>query len=69
MAKLGKLKTKSGLKKRFKLTKNGKIKRKKNNLRHLLTTAKSSNRKRHLGQSTYVHDADAHRMRRMMPYG
>jgi len=64
-----KLKTKSSLKKRFKLTKNGKIKRKKINLRHLLTTAKSYKRKRHLGQATFVHDADAHRMRRMMPYG
>ncbi len=64
-----KLKTKSSLKKRFKLTKKGKIKRKKSHLRHLLTTAKSSKRKRHLKQSTFVHDADAHRMRRMMPYG
>ncbi len=66
---MGKLKTKSGLKKRFRFTKKGKIKRKKNNLRHLLTTAKSSKRKRHLRQGTYVSDADAHRIRRMMPYG
>lgn len=64
-----KLKTNSGAKKRLKLTKKGKIKRKRAGLRHLLTTAKSSGRKRKLRKATFVSDADAAKVRRLLPYG
>ena len=64
-----KLKTNSGAKKRFRFTKKGKIKRKKAGLRHLLTSAKSKGRKRKLRKPALVSSAEAHRMRRLMPYG
>ncbi|MGL5972309.1 MAG: 50S ribosomal protein L35 [Oscillospiraceae bacterium] len=48
-----KLKTHSGAKKRFKLTKTGKIKRARANRRHILTK-KSTKRKRGLRKATYV---------------
>ena len=64
-----KLKTNSGAKKRFRFTKKGKIKRKKAGLRHLLTSVKSRGRKRKLRKPALVSSAEAHRMRRLMPYG
>lgn len=64
-----KLKTHSGAKKRFKLTKNGKIKRKKSGLRHLLTTGKKSSQKRHLRKAAFVSSADQKRIRLLLPYG
>lgn len=64
-----KIKTHSGAKKRFSFTKKGKIKRKKSGLRHLLTTGKKSNRKRHLRQGTQVASSDQKRIRLLMPYG
>lgn len=48
-----KLKTHSGAKKRFKLTKNGKVKKYSANKRHKLTS-KSAKRKRTLRKSSYV---------------
>lgn len=48
-----KLKTHRGAAKRFRAKPGGKIKRKKQGLRHLLE-CKSSSRKRKLGQMTYV---------------
>jgi large subunit ribosomal protein L35 len=63
-----KLKTKSSAKRRFKMTATGKIKRKKANLRHILTKH-SRNTKRGLRKSGLVDKADAPNIKRMMPYG
>ncbi|MBI4211471.1 MAG: 50S ribosomal protein L35 [Deltaproteobacteria bacterium] len=63
-----KLKTNKSVAKRFKLTGKGKIKRKRANLRHILTS-KGTKRKRTLGQISYVSDADAPKVKRMLPYG
>ena len=60
-----KLKSKRGAAKRFRVTAKGKVKMKKSNLRHILTT-KSSNRKRGLRKAGYVAKPDAARIRRMI---
>jgi large subunit ribosomal protein L35 len=60
-----KMKTKSGVKKRFKLTATGKIKRNHCNHNHLLTK-KSAKRKRHLRQGDLVAPADRKRLLRML---
>ena len=52
-----KMKTKSGAKKRFKLTASGKIKRKKAYKSHILTK-KSTKRKRNLGYASIVDKTD-----------
>lgn len=52
-----KIKTHKGAKKRFSLKASGLVKRKKRNMRHILSN-KSSKRKRQLGKMTYVHKAD-----------
>ena len=62
-----KLKTHRGAAKRFKLTASGKIKRSHAFARHILTK-KSASRKRRLGKSTIVTDADAPKVRLMLPY-
>ena len=62
-----KLKTKSGAKKRFKVTGTGKIKRKHAYKRHILTK-KSTKQKRRLRHSTIVKKADAGNVRPMLPY-
>ncbi|MBI2340541.1 MAG: 50S ribosomal protein L35 [Deltaproteobacteria bacterium] len=62
-----KLKTNSGAAKRFKATKNKKFKYSKAKRRHLLEW-KSAGKSRHMRKSTYVHDADWHKVRQMMPY-
>lgn len=62
-----KLKTNSGAKKRFKFSKTGKVKRKRAQLRHILTS-KGKAQKRRLSTSTMVKDADLFKMRRLMPY-
>lgn len=62
-----KLKTHKGAAKRFKKTATGKIKRSKAFRRHILTS-KETKRKRHLGRATLVSDADAPKVRRMIPY-
>lgn len=63
-----KLKTHRGAKKRFKMTGTGKVKRGHAFLRHILTK-KSAGKKRMLGRSAIMDDADAARVRRMLPYG
>jgi large subunit ribosomal protein L35 len=63
-----KLKTSRAAKKRFKLLKSGKIKRKKANRRHILTS-KSKGRKVRLRQDSYVSDADSKSIRQLFPYG
>ena len=63
-----KLKTKRSLKKRFKFTKKGKIKRSKAFKSHLLTK-KSRRRKRALKRAGIVSREDAKVLKRLMPYG
>ena len=60
-----KLKTHSGAAKRFKKTATGKIKRGHSFLRHILT---SKDTKRKLRQTVVLSDADAAKVRRMIPY-
>lgn len=62
-----KLKTHKGAAKRFKKTASGKVKRGHSHLRHILTS-KPHKRKKKLGQSVLVSDADAHKVKRMIPY-
>jgi large subunit ribosomal protein L35 len=62
-----KLKTHSGAAKRFKKTAGGKIKRGHAFARHILTS-KPTKRKRHLDTGTLVDKADAHKIKRMIPY-
>ena len=63
-----KLKTKSGAKKRFALTGSGKIKRKNAYKSHILTKM-SNKRKRALGQTSLVSDADMGNVKRMLCIG
>jgi large subunit ribosomal protein L35 len=60
-----KVKTKSGAKKRFKLTGTGKIRRKHAYKRHILTK-KSTKRKRNLTQMGMVHPSDEAGVRAML---
>jgi len=62
-----KLKTNSGASKRFKMTKRGKIKRKRAKLRHILTS-KGNAQKRRLSSPTYVSKEDSDKIKRLMPY-
>jgi large subunit ribosomal protein L35 len=62
-----KLKTKSGAKKRFKITGSGKIKRKKAFKNHILTK-KGTKQKRRLAQKTTVTKADEPNIKAMLPY-
>ncbi len=57
-----KMKTKSGAKKRFKMTGSGQIKREKAYQAHIMTS-KSKKRKRNLRQSTLVSSANAKNIR------
>lgn len=59
------LKSHSGAKKRFRLKPGGKIKRKKQGLRHILSK-KSSKRKRHLGIMTHVGPCEEKTMRELL---
>lgn len=63
-----KLKTNSGAKKRFKVTKTGKIKRGKANRRHILTS-KATKTKRGLRMPGVVSEADQPGVKRLLPYG
>jgi large subunit ribosomal protein L35 len=60
-----KVKTKSGAKKRFKLTGTGKIKRKHAYKSHILTK-KETKQKRNLTHSTLVDKADEGRVKKML---
>jgi large subunit ribosomal protein L35 len=62
-----KLKTHRGAAKRFKKTASGKIMRSKAYKQHILTS-KSRSRKRGLKGTVVVSDADAHKLRLMLPY-
>lgn len=63
-----KLKTKKGVVKRFKITKSGKVKKRRANRGHILSK-KTAKRKRKLRKSSYLVATDAKKVRRMMPYG
>lgn len=60
-----KQKTHSGAKKRFRPKASGKIKRKKQGMRHILSKH-SSKLKRHLGQLTYVDSANEYQVKRQL---
>jgi large subunit ribosomal protein L35 len=60
-----KQKTHSGAKKRMRTTGSGKVKRKQAGLRHLMQ-CKSSKRKRHLGDLSYVHTANEYQAIRLL---
>ncbi len=62
-----KMKTHSGAKKRFKMTKTGKVKRSKAYKRHILTK-KSSKRKLDLRHGTIVDKTNEAAIKRLMPY-
>jgi large subunit ribosomal protein L35 len=60
-----KMKTRSTVKKRFRVTAGGLVKRKKVNLRHILTK-KGSKRKRRLGKKAIVNPVQAKKLMMMM---
>jgi len=62
-----KLKTNSGAKKRFRITRNGKVIRSSSFARHILES-KSPKRKRSLRGTTTCCDEDAARIKKLMPY-
>ena len=62
-----KMKTRKSAAKRYKVTGTGKIRYKKQGLRHILTK-KSPKRKRQLRASGVIHDSEAKRIRIMLPY-
>ena len=62
-----KIKTHSGAKKRFNLTKTGKVKRAKAYKSHILTK-KDTKRKRSLRTATYADVTNVAAIRRMIPY-
>jgi len=62
-----KLKTKSGAKKRFKVTGSGKIKRKRAYKSHILTK-KETKQKRRLSAKTTVKKVDEGNIKPMLPY-
>lgn len=63
-----KLKTNSGAKKRFKLTKSGKIKRQHTNRRHILES-KAPGTKRRLRKAGLVAKVDQPGIMKLLPYG
>lgn len=62
-----KIKTHSGAKKRFSVTKNGKIKRARAYKSHILNK-KDTKRKRRLRQGTYVDKTNAANIKQLIPY-
>ncbi len=62
-----KMKTHSGAKKRYRLLPSGKVKRKQTGMRHLNSHMKSK-RKRHLGDTVYVADANILQVRRCLVF-
>jgi large subunit ribosomal protein L35 len=62
-----KMKTKSGAKKRFSITKNGKVKRAKAFARHILEH-KSPKQKRRLRGTTIASEVEVAKVKRMLPY-
>ena len=65
MAKI-KMKSNSSAKKRFKLTANGRVKRKRAYLRHNLSSKSTS---ANLRRGAYVSETQEHQIKAMLPYG
>ncbi len=63
-----KMKTKKAAAKRYTFTANGKVKYKKQGLRHILTK-KTSKRKRSLRQAAILSDTQTKEIKRLLPYG
>lgn len=63
-----KIKTHSGAKKRFKVTKSGKIKMNSTNRRHDIKGCKTSKRKRQLRKASYLGETTVAQIRRLIPY-
>ena len=63
-----KIKTRRSAAKRFELTSTGKYRRRRQNLRHILTK-KAPGRKMRLGQPTVVDSANVKAVRRLLPNG
>jgi len=63
-----KMKTKRSAAKRYKLTGSGKVRYKKQNLRHFLTK-KNSKRKRRLRQPAILSSVETARAKKLLPYG
>ncbi|MCK4541461.1 MAG: 50S ribosomal protein L35 [Spirochaetales bacterium] len=63
-----KMKTRKAAAKRYKLTASGKVKYKKQGLRHILTK-KSTKRKRNLRHSGILSAAEQKKARKLLPYG
>lgn len=64
-----KIKTHSGAKKRFKLTKSGKVLRAHANKRHILNSSKkTTKRKRGLRQNTVTDKTNVAQIKRLIPY-
>lgn len=63
-----KIKTRKSAAKRYSLTAGGKVKYKKQGLRHILTK-KSRKRKRKLRQAATLSSAEVKRARQLVPYG
>lgn len=63
-----KLKTNKAAAKRFRITKNGKIKKRTAGRQHILGK-KSRKVKRKHRKDAYLSDADTRRIRRLLPYG
>ena len=64
---MSKMKTNRGAAKRFRRTGKGGYKRSQSHLNHILTK-KSSKRKRKLGKTLQIADADVKSVRRLLPY-
>lgn len=62
-----KMKTHRGTAKRIRATGSGKLRRRRQNARHILTK-KSMSRKRRLRSETDVHESDVRRVRALLPY-
>lgn len=62
-----KMKTRRAVAKRFSATGTGRLKRKRQNLRHILEKKPQKAKKRN-GKTDYVHEVDEKQMKRCLPY-
>ena len=62
-----KMKSRRALRRRFRITATGKVKRARGNRSHLLTK-RSANRMRRLRRGALVAKADEHRVKKLLPY-
>ncbi len=62
-----KMKTRKSASKRLRVTKNGKVKYKKQGLRHILTK-KSTKTKRNLRKTGILSDSEQKRVKKLLPY-